>query len=172
MGVFLLLDLEDRLGDPRSARPGSTSPRSPEPLSPSRPLRGYDPFRLILNADHMKRPRPRPILAPHDPHRSRRPLRGGREAGLDRCGRARRRDLVGSGRNVAFVPPGEMNRAPKRHYVGLPYPRLCWADVRANLGGTIDAGHVFEKARGQKRAGSERGVRQQSRSGDDDECAM
>jgi hypothetical protein len=49
MGVFLLVDLEDRLGDPRSARPGSTSPRSPEPLSPSRPLRGYDPFRLVLN---------------------------------------------------------------------------------------------------------------------------
>jgi hypothetical protein len=39
-GVFLLLDHEDRLGDPRFARPGSTSRRSPEPLPPSRPLSG------------------------------------------------------------------------------------------------------------------------------------
>jgi len=146
--------------------------RSPEPVFPSRPVGS----RSLSPGSQMPTTRSFQAACDFSALRSTRVkttrFAGGRAAGLDPRGQARKRRAVGSGRNAALVPPGEMNRDPSRHGIGLPLSPIGLSRGYANLSGTIDTGHIFEKDRGQKRAGSERGVRQQSHSGDDDESAM
>jgi hypothetical protein len=113
---FLLADLEDCLGDPRSARPGSTSlPRSPEPLSPSRPLRGDDPCRVVLKCERQAT-KPPPILARRDPRASRRPdSRAAKRPALTPA--AGRADMI-------LSAPGEMSLCPTRK--NEPGPEPSW----------------------------------------------
>jgi hypothetical protein len=59
-GFVFLVDLEDHLGDPRFARSGSTSLRSPEPLRRLVAYRGNDPCRRSSNRNDRRPSRVRP----------------------------------------------------------------------------------------------------------------